>query len=76
MKHFIFIISILPFFCSYGQNWQRLDSLCYDYGDIKPDSAILLGKKAIEGCITEKGNKSKEYATRLDHSINLHNKKQ
>jgi len=58
------------FFCfyfSFAQSWQVLDSLCYEYGEYKPDSAIVFGKKAIEECIKEKGKNSLEYAVCLDH---------
>jgi len=51
----------------HAQNWRVLDSLCYEYGEHKPDSAIILGKKAIEGCLNEKGKNSIEYAECLDH---------
>jgi CHAT domain-containing protein/tetratricopeptide (TPR) repeat protein len=52
---------------SSAQTWRQLDSLCYEYGHAKPDSAIILGKKAIEGCIKEKGKNSLEYAVCLYH---------
>jgi CHAT domain-containing protein len=63
---FNLVLWCLTLFC-FGQTWQQLDSLCYELNDIKPDSAILLGKKAIEGCIKEKGKNSLEYAVCLDH---------
>jgi len=44
-----------------------LDSLCFDYGDSNPDSAVFFGNKAIAGCIKEKGKNSEEYAVCLDH---------
>jgi len=60
---FLWIITV----SGISQTWKQLDSLCYEYNDIKPDSAVLLGKKAIEGCIKEKGKNSVEYAVCLDH---------
>jgi CHAT domain-containing protein/Flp pilus assembly protein TadD len=63
---FNLVLWCLTLFC-FGQTWQQLDSLCYEYGNTKPDSAILLGKKAIEVCIKEKGKNSLEYAVCLDH---------
>jgi len=51
----------------HAQNWRVLDSLCYEYGENKPDSAIILGKKAIEGCLNEKDKNSIEYVVCLDH---------
>jgi len=66
----IFFLTLLIFFCvftCFAQNWRLLDSLCYEYGDAKPDTAIILGKKAIEGCIKEKGLNSIEYASLLNH---------
>ncbi|MDW8348118.1 MAG: CHAT domain-containing tetratricopeptide repeat protein [Bacteroidia bacterium] len=53
--------------CGFCQTWKVLDSLCYEYHDSQPDTAIILGKKAIQGCIKEKGRNSVEYAVCLDH---------
>jgi CHAT domain-containing protein len=64
--HVLISLLLLPIFI-YPQSWRKLDSLCYEYGETKPDSAIILGKKAIEGCIREKGGNSIEYAVCLDH---------
>jgi CHAT domain-containing protein len=68
MKYFflLFFFTSIHFFVI-GQEWQKLDSLCYEYGESNPDTAIILGKKAIEGCIKEKGKNSLEYAVCLDH---------
>jgi CHAT domain-containing protein/Flp pilus assembly protein TadD len=64
---FLVLIFILYAVSGFSQTWKQLDSLCYEYNDSKPDSAVLLGKKAIEGCIKEKGKNSTEYAICLDH---------
>ncbi len=68
MRIAFFILIYLAYIVSGNcQTWKQLDSLCYEYNDSKPDSAILLGKKAIEGCIKEKSKNSVEYAICLDH---------
>lgn len=68
MKYFFFF---LLFICiqnlTIAQDWEKLDRLCYEYGESNPDTAIILGTKAIAGCIQEKGQKSLEYAICLDH---------
>jgi len=50
-----------------AQTWRELDSLCCEYAERKPDSAILFGTKAIESCIKEKGKSSIEYAICTGH---------
>jgi len=53
--------------CYAQTSWKVLDSLCYHYNEDKPDTAIILGYKALEGCSKEKGKNSLEYAVCLDH---------
>ncbi|MCS7028993.1 MAG: tetratricopeptide repeat protein [Bacteroidia bacterium] len=66
------IVSLLFVLCvsfsfAYGQSWKVLDSLCYQYHDSQPDTAIILGNKALQICSMEKGKNSVEYAVCLDH---------
>jgi tetratricopeptide (TPR) repeat protein len=60
---FVFFLSIHTLF---GQEWQVLDSLCFKYREINPDTAIVFGKKALELCFKEKGTKSFEYGRCLN----------
>ncbi len=68
MRFYIVFLVVSIFSYVHAQNWRTLDSLCYEYAETNPDSAIIYGKKAIEGCIKEKGKNSVEYAVCLEHT--------
>ena len=67
MKIYIYLILIIFSYINHAQTWQEIDSLVYELSDINPDSAIVLGNKALSGCLLDKTKNSVEYAVCLDH---------